>query len=199
MLKQTFADFYCACSCVEPLDLFFSLDRKRRFYRRKATRVYRVQQRFLDKIDAMVQFDGDVLDDSVCDWLPAHDHSWRCLKMVFHAVNFPKLPTNKNYKITRFCSNKNYLGTPICASTYNLVRYHLGSVAVGSFIIALVQFNRLILVMVQRCFKNKQDACTRTAMKCCYCCMYCLERILQYLNRNAYIEIGIKNNLQNYN
>jgi solute carrier family 44 protein 1 (choline transporter-like protein) len=42
------------------------------------------------------------------------------------------------------------LGCPIARSTGRLIRYHLGSVAFGSFIIALVMLARLILAYIQR-------------------------------------------------
>ena len=48
-----------------------------------------------------------------------------------------------------FTRNKSQLGSPICTSFSNLTRYHLGTVAFGSLLIALVQFARTILATVQ--------------------------------------------------
>lgn len=90
-----------------------------------------------------------------------------------------------------FTRNKNNLATPIFDAAYNLTRYHLGSVALGSFIIALVQLIRVILTTIQKHLKNKEGKCAKAALHCCQCCLYCFEKFLKYLNRNAYIEIGI--------
>jgi solute carrier family 44 protein 1 (choline transporter-like protein) len=90
----------------------------------------------------------------------------------------------------RFCRNKNALGTPILRSGYNLVRYHLGSVALGSFLIAVVQFARVVLKCAEKYLHSHRGKCVDCALKCCQCCLYCFEKILKYMSRNAYIEIG---------
>lgn len=48
-----------------------------------------------------------------------------------------------------FFSNKTDLNSPVCKSFYNLIRYHLGTVAMGSFLIAIVQLIRLLLKAVE--------------------------------------------------
>lgn len=83
------------------------------------------------------------------------------------------------------------MGLPVLESAFYLVRYYLGSVALGSLLIALVQLIRVILATVQKYLKNKQGKCANTALKCCQCCIYCFEKILKYLNRNAYILVGM--------
>lgn len=45
--------------------------------------------------------------------------------------------------------------TPILSSVLRLVRYHLGTVAKGSFIITLVKIPRLILMYVHNQLKGK--------------------------------------------
>lgn len=89
-----------------------------------------------------------------------------------------------------FVKDKSNLGYPILHSTYNLVRYHLGSVALGAFLIALVQFIRVVLCIIQKYLKNKQGKCVDCVLKCCHCCLYMFETILKYITRNAYIEVG---------
>ncbi|XP_050517151.1 choline transporter-like protein 1 isoform X1 [Diabrotica virgifera virgifera] len=90
-----------------------------------------------------------------------------------------------------FKRNKASLGTPFIASASNLIRYHLGSVALGSFLIATVQFMRVILKLVEKYLNKKQGKCIDCLLKCCHCCLYCFEKILKYLSRNAYIEVAI--------
>ena len=98
-------------------------------------------------------------------------------------------------------------------------RYHMGSIAFGSFIIAVVRLARMILAYIQ----SRWDPCHICCLSCCFwflfllsllssefcfrlrgksgavvdfvlkvlqCCLWCFEKFLAYLNRNAYIEIG---------
>lgn len=46
-----------------------------------------------------------------------------------------------------FARDKRHLGNPVLRSIWNVIRYHLGSVAFGSFIVALVQVCALVVVM----------------------------------------------------
>ena len=91
---------------------------------------------------------------------------------------------------------KNSLGFPILASIWRLIRYHLGSVALGSFIIATVKFILAILLYVEKKLKSQENEGSillkpvLCMLKCCQCCLWCLEKVLKYLNKNAYIEIG---------
>lgn len=72
----------------------------------------------------------------------------------------------------------------------NVVVYHLGTVAVGSFIIALIQLIRIILLYLQRKLKGSNNKLAEYALKALQCCFYCLEKIFKYINRNAYIMTG---------
>ncbi|KAL4235876.1 hypothetical protein ACF0H5_004265 [Mactra antiquata] len=90
-----------------------------------------------------------------------------------------------------FTRDKKKLGCPILKSIKNLIRYHLGSVAFGSFIIALVKLARIILGYIQSKLKNRAGKVVDFILKCLQCCLWCFERFLKYLNRNAYIEIAI--------
>ncbi|XP_018567705.1 choline transporter-like protein 1 [Anoplophora glabripennis] len=90
-----------------------------------------------------------------------------------------------------FTRTKSKLDSPVCHSFCNLTRYHLGSVALGSFLIATVQFLRVILKILEKYLKGKQGKCVEGILKCCQCCLYCFEKILKYLSRNAYVEVAI--------
>ncbi|XP_016304933.1 choline transporter-like protein 1 [Sinocyclocheilus anshuiensis] len=81
--------------------------------------------------------------------------------------------------------------TPILSSVLRLVRYHLGTVAKGSFIITLVKIPRLILMYIHNQLKGKENACARCMLKACICCLWCLEKCLNYLNQNAYAATAI--------
>ena len=89
-----------------------------------------------------------------------------------------------------FTRDKSDLKLPILASFKRLVIYHLGSVAFGSFIIALVQLVRMILAYIERKLAKRTNSCG-PLLKCCQCCLWCFEKCLKFLNRNAYIMTAI--------
>ncbi|XP_062554590.1 choline transporter-like protein 1 isoform X1 [Armigeres subalbatus] len=86
-----------------------------------------------------------------------------------------------------FTRNKTKLGSPILKSFSNLLRYHMGTVALGSFIIAVVQFLRTVLKLLMYYVHDRQNKLTNCIFECCQCCLQCFEKFLQYLTRNAYI------------
>uniref|UniRef100_A0A8C5AZH7 Choline transporter-like protein n=1 Tax=Gadus morhua TaxID=8049 RepID=A0A8C5AZH7_GADMO len=91
-----------------------------------------------------------------------------------------------------FTRDKNRLPlTPILSSVLRLLRYHLGTVAKGSFIITLVKVPRLVLMYLHNQLKGKENACARCLLKTCICCLWCLEKCLNYLNQNAYAATAI--------
>ncbi|XP_022918127.2 choline transporter-like 1 [Onthophagus taurus] len=75
-----------------------------------------------------------------------------------------------------------------------LIKYHLGSVALGSLLITIVKIPRLILMYLHEKLKRNKDKgseCASCGLKCCICCFYCLENFLRYLNQNAYTVVAI--------
>ncbi|XP_030761838.1 CTL-like protein 1 [Sitophilus oryzae] len=82
----------------------------------------------------------------------------------------------------------------VCYSMGKLIKYHLGSVALGSLIITLFKIPRLILTYLHERFtrnKEKGSECAACALRGCICCFYCLEKFIRYLNHNAYTVIAI--------
>jgi solute carrier family 44 (choline transporter-like protein), member 1 len=85
--------------------------------------------------------------------------------------------------------------SPVCDSMTKLVKYHLGSVAKGSFLITLFKIPRLILTYLYAKMKaasGKGNDCADCGLKFCICCFYCLEKFIRYLNHNAYTVIAIE-------
>lgn len=74
---------------------------------------------------------------------------------------------------------------------WKLIRYHLGSVAFGSLIIAIIQMIRAVLAYIQKKTKGTQSTWVKWLMRCLACCMWCFEKFMQFVNKNAYIEISI--------
>lgn len=91
-----------------------------------------------------------------------------------------------------FTRNKSQMtSVPILKSMARTFRYHLGTIAKGSFIITLVKIPRLILTYIHSQLKGKENACARCMLKACVCCLWCLEKCLAYLNQNAYTATAI--------
>lgn len=91
-----------------------------------------------------------------------------------------------------FTRNKSQLPAfPILSAMARTIRYHLGTLAKGSFIITLVKIPRLILTYIHSQLKGKENACARCMLKACVCCLWCLEKCLAYLNQNAYTATAI--------
>lgn len=79
----------------------------------------------------------------------------------------------------------------VTRSFFRSLRYHTGSLALGSFIITVCKVVRIILEYIDQKTKGKRGCFADCVIKCCKCCMCCLEKFLKFLNRNAYIMIAI--------
>ncbi|KAK7100735.1 choline transporter-like protein 1 [Littorina saxatilis] len=90
-----------------------------------------------------------------------------------------------------FTRDKTRLGMPIGKSIYRLIRFHLGSVAFGSLLIAFVILIRWILSFIEGRLKGSENFLAKFVLKCMICCLWCFEKILKFINSNAYIEIAI--------
>lgn len=85
--------------------------------------------------------------------------------------------------------------TPVLHAIAKLVKYHLGSIAKGSFIITLFKIPRLILTYLYAKLKRHQQdgsECASCCLKCCICSFWLLEKFIRYLNHNAYTVIAIE-------
>jgi hypothetical protein len=70
-------------------------------------------------------------------------------------------------------------------------RYHLGSLALGSFILAVVQFIRYALMYFEKQASAAKNRVAAIVMRIVQCCLYCLEKCIKFLNKNAYIQIAL--------
>ncbi|KAK1946620.1 Choline transporter-like protein 5 [Phytophthora citrophthora] len=83
---------------------------------------------------------------------------------------------------------------PVLRSMWRTVRYHFGSVAFGSLIIAILQFARITLEYVDQKMRSAKqgNAVVRVAMMCLKCLLWCFEKCLKFLNNNAFIIMAMK-------
>ncbi|VVC24458.1 Hypothetical protein CINCED_3A005258 [Cinara cedri] len=90
-----------------------------------------------------------------------------------------------------FTRNKNNVSSPISTSVGYLFNYHLGSVALGSFIITVIQIIRAILDFIDESLKDSKNEIAQALYKMFKCLFSCIQQFVQYLTRNAYIEVAI--------
>ncbi|KAG3085748.1 hypothetical protein PI124_g18390 [Phytophthora idaei] len=83
---------------------------------------------------------------------------------------------------------------PVFRSMWRTIRYHFGSVAFGSLIIAVVQMFRIALEYIdQKMRAAKQgNAVVKVATMCLKCFLWCFEKCLKFLNKNAFIIMAMK-------
>jgi len=84
------------------------------------------------------------------------------------------------------------IGSTILKSAYRFFRYHVGSAAFGSLILAIVQSIKLILKYFEwqaEKFKGKTNTCIVCMFKCLICCVNCCESCIKFISKHAYIEV----------
>lgn len=87
------------------------------------------------------------------------------------------------------------LDSPVLRSLKMAFRYHFGSLAFGSFILALVQFLQMIVELFKKQAEASgadQNKCFEYVINCLRCCLACVERIVQFINETAYIQIALR-------
>ncbi|XP_071097415.1 choline transporter-like protein 4 isoform X3 [Haliotis cracherodii] len=80
---------------------------------------------------------------------------------------------------------------PLASSFWRCFRYHLGTLAFGSLIIAIVQMIRIFLEYLDHKLKGSENAAAKFFLKCLKCCFWCLEKFIKFINKNAYIITAI--------
>ncbi|KAJ3360421.1 hypothetical protein HDU91_004600 [Kappamyces sp. JEL0680] len=80
---------------------------------------------------------------------------------------------------------------PVMKSFFRTLRYSLGSIAVGSLLIAIVEFIRIVLYQAQRYATKSKSTYLKYLVACLQCCMACVSVMVKFINRNAYIVIAV--------
>ncbi|KAJ3444975.1 ctl-like protein [Anaeramoeba flamelloides] len=82
---------------------------------------------------------------------------------------------------------------PTLKSFLRLVRYHLGSLAFGSLVLAMLQLFQMILKFINAKLESasKESKMVKCFMCTCHCCLLCLEKWIRFLNRNSYIILAV--------
>eukprot|EP00347_Sterkiella_histriomuscorum_P005869 403354968 len=75
-----------------------------------------------------------------------------------------------------------------------IIRYHTGSLALGSFIIAVIWAIKLIFEFIANKLRQtgaNASMAVRCVICCTRCCISCVDRFVKFINRNAYIQIAL--------
>jgi len=85
---------------------------------------------------------------------------------------------------------KRSVGT-VKTATWWAFRYHWGSLCLGAFIIALVQFIRYCMKYLEKQGQAQKNYVMVVIMRVTQCCIWCFEKCLKFLNKNAYIQMAL--------
>jgi len=123
---------------------------------------------------------------------------WFLIVMLFWSSEFilgcQQMTVASSVASWYFSRDRSALVCPIGNSVRRITKYHLGSVALGSFLIVLLKVPRLILSYMEYFLKEYRQRyqCIDCTFKCCQCFFYCLENFIRYINHNAYTIIAIE-------
>ena len=83
---------------------------------------------------------------------------------------------------------------PLCASLYRVLRYHLGTILFGSFIMAAIRLCRIVLEIVDRQTKKLQESnnLAKLTIKCVKCCLWCFEKTVKFITDYCYIYVAMQ-------
>ena len=67
--------------------------------------------------------------------------------------------------------------------------YHMGSIAFGALIIAIMQMIKLMFEYIRRKYEKTvpRNPCTKCIICCLRCCIWCLDYCVKFITTNAYI------------
>eukprot|EP00740_Mantoniella_antarctica_P000711 CAMPEP_0181393730 /NCGR_PEP_ID=MMETSP1106-20121128/27352_1 /TAXON_ID=81844 /ORGANISM="Mantoniella antarctica, Strain SL-175" /LENGTH=752 /DNA_ID=CAMNT_0023515083 /DNA_START=27 /DNA_END=2285 /DNA_ORIENTATION=- len=87
-----------------------------------------------------------------------------------------------------------WINTPVIQSMRKMSWYHSGSAALGSLMVAILQFIRIIVAYMVNKMKamEKDNVVLKYAACCVQYCLWYLQKVIEWLNRNAYILIAIE-------
>jgi len=91
-----------------------------------------------------------------------------------------------------FTKDKKTVGNMTVLSALKIsFRYHLGTAAFGSLIIAIIQMVRCVIYYMQRKAKEADNKLAEMVLACLQCFMWCIEKCMKFINKNAYIQTAI--------
>lgn len=85
-------------------------------------------------------------------------------------------------------------GASVLLAWGRTIRYHLGTVAFGAMIIAIIQFIRYVLSFFESKLQamERQMSAAELMRKCVHCVLWIMEKVMVFVNHNAYIMTAIR-------
>lgn len=74
---------------------------------------------------------------------------------------------------------------------WNTFRYHLGTLAFGALLIAIVKTIQYIIYYFQKQAEAHRNRIVVCILKCTQCILWCFEKCLKFINKNAYIQTAL--------
>jgi len=113
---------------------------------------------------------------------------------VFFCTAFGEMVLAGVFATWYWTEDKNHLpGCVLGTSMWNATVYHLGTVAFGSLIISIIRMIRTIVEYIEKKTKRWNNNDLAKCVICfCKCCLWCLEKFMRFINRNAYIMCAVK-------
>jgi len=81
----------------------------------------------------------------------------------------------------------------IRTGVYWIFRYHMGSIAFGALIIAIMQVIKILFEYFRRKVEKASggNTCVVCLCKIARCCVWCLDCCVKYITKNAYIQVAL--------
>merc|ERR1711865_503413 len=80
----------------------------------------------------------------------------------------------------------------VATAMWFIIRYFVGVTAFGSFIVAVVQFVRCVVMYLQATLEDYKE---NRIVQCIFCminyCLYCVEKCMKFITKNSYIQAVI--------
>jgi len=74
------------------------------------------------------------------------------------------------------------------------ITVHLGTLALGSFCIAVFRFFRLICWAIEKQAQHEGNVILKILARVIGCCLDCFRKFFEFMNKNAYIDVAITSN-----
>ncbi|CAJ1410695.1 unnamed protein product [Effrenium voratum] len=86
-----------------------------------------------------------------------------------------------------------FFGRPVLLAFQRICRHHIGSLVFGSCIMSVATLLRLAMEYVAAKTKDAQDGnpVVRALVCTCRCCLWCLEKCLQFITEYAYVYVAV--------
>jgi len=80
---------------------------------------------------------------------------------------------------------------PLCRGAFNGIFYHFGTLVFGGLLIAICTVIRIVLSYVAKQSQAAGNALMATIAKALMCLVTCFQRFLEFVNKNAYMDVAI--------